>query len=141
MREEAPTVARTGCRYHQTTGSLATVSTVLDLLAIAGGAAAAWHLVRAALRFLRGGAWRIWADEMGRTHARHGDLTSLEESRQERADAAREGRLGMLESAAWLALLIAPSFTAWPRALYAAYSLLWIGPAARRLARAGKGAE
>ncbi|NIP82562.1 MAG: Cmx/CmrA family chloramphenicol efflux MFS transporter, partial [Gemmatimonadetes bacterium] len=51
------------------------MTTVTSLLAVAGVAAAAWHLVRAAFRFLRAGATGIWADEMGRTHARRGDLT------------------------------------------------------------------
>jgi len=109
------------------------VNTLLNLLALAGGAAAAWHLIRAALRFLRGGASGVWAEEMARTHARHGDLTSLEDSRRERAAAARRARLRAVESLGWLVVLAAPSLTSVPRAIYASYVVLWLGPASRRL--------
>ena len=42
-----------------------------------------------------------------------------------------------MEAVAWLVLLAVPAFTSWPRAVYAAYSLLWVGPAVRRLRREG----
>lgn len=109
------------------------VNALLNLLAAAGGAAAAWHLVRAALRFLRGGASGIWADEMARTHARHGDLTALDESQHDRGVAARGARRAAIAVGGWLVVLTAPALTPWPRLVYASYALLWVGPAARRL--------
>jgi hypothetical protein len=117
------------------------VNTLLNLLALVGGAAAAWHMVRAALRFLRGGASGVWADEMARTHARHGDLTSLDESRRERAASARRAGRSAAESLGWLVLLAAPAATSIPRALYACYTVFWLGPAVRRLRRRGGGPE
>lgn len=111
------------------------MSILLNLLAVAGSAAAAWHLVRAASRFLSGGVSGIWADEMARTHARHGDLTSLDERQRERARARRRARWAALEVAGWFGVLALPAFTAWPRGIYASYSLLWAGPAVRRLRR------
>jgi len=113
------------------------VITLLNLLALAGGAAAAWHLVRAALRWVGGGASGVWADEMARTHARHGDLTSLEERQRERARARRRTWWAALAAVSWLVLLVVPPFTSWPRAVYAAYSVFWVGPALRRLRGAG----
>lgn len=104
----------------------------MNLLPIAGGAAAVWHLVRAGLRLLRVGVSGVWADEMARTHARHGDLTSLDERRQEHARARRRARRAALEVAGWIALLIVPPFTPWPRAIYAGYALLWVPPGVRR---------
>lgn len=109
----------------------------MNLLAVAGGAAAVWHLVRAALRWLGVGVSGVWADEMARTHARHGDLTSLDEQRQEHARARRRARRAALEVAGWLALLVIPPLTSWPRAIYAGYALLWVPPAVRRV-RAGR---
>ncbi|MFW5951511.1 MAG: hypothetical protein ACOCVZ_05280 [Gemmatimonadota bacterium] len=115
------------------------MDTLLTLLAVAGGAGAAWHLLRAALRFLEGGAHGIFAGEMERTHARRGDLTSLEEQRREREAARRASRRAALVALGWLALLAVPSLTPWPRRVFAAYSVVWLGPLAR-WHRAGRGA-
>lgn len=112
-------------------GRLATVSTVLDILAAVGIAAAAWHLVRAAFRFLRAGAEGIWAEEMGRTHARRGDLTSLEESERDRSEAARSRSWHGVAALAWLVVLVVPMLTPWARALYGACALLWLAPVVR----------
>jgi hypothetical protein len=110
---------------------LATVSTVLNILAAAGIAAAAWHLVRAAFRFLRAGATGLWAEELGRTHARRGDLTSLEESERDRSEAARSRSWHGVEALAWLVVLVAPVLTPWATALYAVCALLWLVPVVR----------
>lgn len=107
------------------------MSTLLNLLAVAGGAAAAWHMMRAALRFLQGAAKGIWTEEMGKTHAWRGDLTSLEEARRERQGAAQERRRWGLVAAGWLLLLAVPSLTGFQVPLYAAYSVLWLGPLTR----------
>ena len=109
------------------------MSTVLTLRAVAGIATAAWHLVRAAFRFLRQAAAGIWADEMAQTHARRGDLTSLEASERERVEATRSRARQGLVALGWLALLAAPALTTWPRPIYAAYSMLLLEPALRRL--------
>lgn len=111
------------------------MDTVLTLLAAAGIAIAAWHVLRAAFRFLSQAAAGIWADEMARTHARRGDLTALHESERERRQATRSGARSGLTALLWLGLLAAPAFTDWARELYAAYSLLLLEPAVRRLRR------
>jgi hypothetical protein len=109
------------------------VNTLLILLAVAGGLSAAWHLVRAASRFVTGEAMGVVAAELEHTHARHGDLTALEERRRERRVARRRGRWAGLAALGWLVLLVAPSFTPWPRMIFAGYSVLWLGPATRSL--------
>lgn len=108
------------------------MNTVLTLLAVVGIATAAWHLIRAAFRFLNQAAAGIWADEMAQTYARRGDLTSLEESERERTEATRSGARSGFVVLAWLALLAVPALTAWARPIYAAYSLLLLEPAVRR---------
>ena len=108
------------------------MNTLLNLLAVAGGAAAAWHVIRAASRFLRGGATGIWTEEMGRTRARLGDLTGLQESQRETRTAVAETRRWGLLALGWLLVLVAPSLTPWARPLYASYSAFWLGPLVRR---------
>ncbi|MDX1674484.1 MAG: hypothetical protein R3314_06810 [Longimicrobiales bacterium] len=110
------------------------METVLIVLAVAGIAAAAWHLVRAAFRFLGWAAAGIWAGEMSQTYARRGDLTALEESRRERVEATRSGVRSGVAAAAWIVVLAAPAFTPWALAIYATYSLLLLWPLARRVA-------
>jgi hypothetical protein len=112
---------------------LASVETVLTLLAAAGIAAAAWHLVRAAFGFLRQAAAGIWAEEMAQLYARRGDLTALEEQEEERSEATRSGTRSGLAALAWLAALAVPSFTPWARAIYAAYALLLLEPVVRKV--------
>jgi hypothetical protein len=106
------------------------VDTILTILAAAGIGAAAWHVVRAAFRFLRHGADTVWANELGRAGARRGDLTAVQESARERAGAARARAVA--ETAGWLALLVVPALTPWSRPVYASYALLWALPAVRR---------
>ena len=108
------------------------MDTLLTILAVAGIAAAAWHVVRAAFRFLRQEASGIWTDELARTHARRGDVTALEEAQREAAAVARRRRRAAVEGAGWLALLAAPALTAWARPIYASYALLWTLPFLRR---------
>ena len=108
------------------------MDTVLTLLALVGIAAAAWHMVRAASRFLRHGATGFLTEEMARNHARRGDVTALEEARAERASAEQARRRSGWVALGWLVLLAAPSFTSWATQIYAAYSLLLLEPVARR---------
>jgi hypothetical protein len=108
------------------------VATILTILAAAGIAAAIWHLIVAALRFLRHGAVGIWTDEVARTHARRGDVTAMEETRRQRESASRWTTRSGAEAVGWLILLLAPPLTPWARHVYAAYALLWLVPALRR---------
>ena len=109
------------------------MDTVLTLLAVLGGLTAAWHLVRAALRFLGRAAEGIWADEMAQTQARRGDVTAFEESRRERMEARRSGLRSGAAALFWAALLTAPAFAPEPRPVFAAYSLLLLLPLVRRV--------
>jgi hypothetical protein len=111
------------------------VDTILTLLAAAGIAAAVWHLVRAAFRFLRYGANGVWTDELARTHARRGDVTAVEDAKREHETAARWKSRAGAEAVGWLILLLAPPLTPWARHVYAAYALLWLVPALRRRGR------
>lgn len=108
---------------------------VLSILALAGIAAALWHLIRAGFRFLRYGATGFWADELARTHARRGDVTAMEESRQARASTSRWKARAGIEAVGWLVLLLVPPLTPWARYIYAAYTLLWVVPTVRGGAR------
>jgi hypothetical protein len=105
----------------------------MTILAVAGIAAAVWHLVRAAFRFLRQGAAGIWANELARTRARRGDVTALDEARREGEQAGRMRVRAGLEALAWLALLVVPVLSPWPRLFYACYSSFWLSPLVRRL--------
>lgn len=104
---------------------------ILSVLAAAGIAAAVWHLVRAAFRFLRFGADGLWTDEVARTHARRGDVSSLEAAKQQREAATRWKTRAGAEAIGWLVLLLTPPLTPWARHIYAAYTILWIVPALR----------
>jgi hypothetical protein len=107
------------------------VDTILTILAIAGVAAAVWHLLRAAFRFLSHGATGLWVGELGRTRARRGDVTGLQDAERDRREArSRKNRAG-LEATGWLVLLVAPSLTPWARHIYAVCAVLWIVPALR----------
>jgi hypothetical protein len=109
------------------------VNTLLNLLAVVGSAAAAWHMIRAASRFLRGGAKGIWTEEMGRTHARRGDLTALGDAQRDRREASAETRRSGLLALGWFLVLALPSLTSLARPIYAACSVLWLGPLIRRV--------
>ena len=109
------------------------MDTVLNILAVAGILAAAWHLVWAAFRFLRQGAAGVWASELARTRARHGDVTATREAERERERARRARVRAGLEAVAWLALLAVPTLVPWPRLIYAFYSAFWAAPVIRSL--------
>jgi hypothetical protein len=105
---------------------------ILNVLAFAGIVAAIWHLVRAAFRFLGHGAAGVWTDELARSHARRGDVTSMEDTQRQRESLSRwKSRTGA-EAVGWLILLVVPPLTPWGRHIYAAYTLLWLVPALRR---------
>lgn len=104
----------------------------ITILAAFGIAGVAVRLARAALRTLQRGVDAFVASEMARNRARRGDLTGLAEA-EAWARSARHERLAAAGRAAlWLALLVAPALTPWPRELYAACAVLWLVPRARR---------
>lgn len=108
---------------------------LLTILALVGIGAAAWHVLRAAFRFLWQEASGLWADELTRTHARRGDVTALEASKRQVATVAARRRRALAEAIGWLALLVAPTLTPWTRLLYAGYSAFWVLPYLRRRRR------
>lgn len=101
---------------------------LLIVLAVFGILAVLRRVLLAVLRLLGRGVDRIMANEMAEIRARRGDLTGLDEADVEhgRARRAQAGALAVLSF--WVLLLIAPSLTPWPLALYASYSLLWVIP-------------
>ena len=111
------------------------MDTLLTILAVAGIAAAAWHVVLAAFRFLRQEASGIWTDELARTRARRGDVTGFQETRREAEAVARSRRRAIAEGVGWLALLAVPYLTPFARYIYASYVVLWLLPFARRRRR------
>jgi hypothetical protein len=108
---------------------------MIMILAVVGIAAAVWHLVRAAFRFLRHGATGLWTGEVARNHARRGDVTGLEEARRQQESVVRWRTRAAMEAAGWLVLLLVPPLTPWGTYIYAAYTVLWFVPAARRRRR------
>lgn len=111
------------------------MDTILTLLAATGIAAAVWHVVRAAFRFLRHGATGLWTGEIARTHARRGDVTALGEASEAREASDRQRLRSGAEAVGWLILLLVPPLTPWARHIYAAYTVLWLVPALRRRSR------
>jgi hypothetical protein len=115
------------------------VTTLLIVLAIAGAAAAAWHMIRAAFRCLGYGATGFWNRELARTHARRGDVTALEEAERGRASAGRFRRRSAWEAGGWFVLLVVPPLTPWSTHIYAAYAVLWLVPVVQDKRRRGRG--
>lgn len=110
------------------------METLITVLSLLGLGAAAWHVLRAAFRFLSVEASGIWARELAETRARRGDVTGLREAQDTAGLAARARRRALAEGLGWIALLLAPAFTPWARTIYAGYALLWLVPWRRRAA-------
>lgn len=95
------------------------------VLAAAGILAALYGAIRAGLRLLGHAAEGLVAVELERARARRGDLTGVGEAREE-AGRARRGRArAAFELGGWSVLLVAPTFTSAPAAVYAVLSVLW----------------
>jgi hypothetical protein len=111
------------------------VDILLTLLAATGIAAAIWHVVRAASRYLRVDAAGLRTDQAAPTHDGRGDAAGIEEARRERESAGtRRTRFGA-EAVGWIILLLVPPLTPWGRHIYAVYTLLWFVPTLRRRRR------
>ena len=117
------------------------MNAILTILAVAGIAAAAWHVLRAAVRFLSREAAGLWSDELARTRARRGDVTGLQDARREKSGLARLRRRALGEALGWTALLLAPAVTPWARTIYATYVVLWLVPFLGRRGGGGGGAS
>ena len=100
---------------------------VLYILAFAGVSAVLLRLGQALFRlvFRSGEAWI--AAEAANARQRSGDITGLSEAAEmeRRARGARRG--ATLQVVLWILFLLVPPFTPWTLALYAAYSVLWLG--------------
>jgi hypothetical protein len=90
------------------------------------------RVLRAGAGVLGRGMQRFVAGEVADVRARRGDLTGLSAARQQRAHAVRAQLRAAGVLSFWVALLIVPVLTPWPRWLYAAYSLLWLVPRVQR---------
>ncbi|HEX2166178.1 MAG TPA: hypothetical protein VHG09_02965 [Longimicrobiales bacterium] len=104
------------------------MSTAILLLAIAGAIAVMLRLLRAAFAALRGGVDAFIARDVAETRAHRGDLTGLDDARAAAALARRRRWLSLGHAFLWAGLLIIPTLTPWPQALYACYALLWLVP-------------
>lgn len=99
---------------------------LLLILAIIGFIGAARLAGRAAFRVLFRGVEGFLAGEAGDTHARRGDITALRTAEAVRSTAKRARLASTALLAAWIGLLVIPTFTPWPRLIYAAYLPLWL---------------
>jgi type II secretory pathway component PulL len=107
---------------------------LLIILGIAGFLAVVRHALDALLRLLHGDVEAALAGGRASARAHHGDLTGVQEAQAERSVAWARRRVATALLVLWIALLLVPPLTPWPRALYAAYSLLWLLPRRRRRA-------
>lgn len=105
---------------------------LLLVLAVIGFLAVLRLALFAAFRLLGRGVEAYLAGEVGKAHARRGDLTSLNAAEQARAAAVRARRSAMAGMLLAAALLIVPPFTPWPRLLYGACVPLWLLSPRRR---------
>jgi len=95
------------------------------VLAVFGFMGAARLMGRALLRLMSRGVEAYLASEASRTHARRGDITSLEASDAIQTVARRARFRAGAVFAGSVALLAIPVFTPWTAILYACYLPLW----------------
>jgi hypothetical protein len=118
--------------WNSVEGSPSMLSTVLGVLALVGVLGILARLARAGLRLGITAAEAAAANGLAEASARRGDLTALDERRRQAAELRRTRRARLAVAAGWAALLVVPAFTPWGREAYAAASLLWLLPRARR---------
>ncbi|HUF50470.1 MAG TPA: hypothetical protein VMN60_06540 [Longimicrobiales bacterium] len=111
------------------------MNTALLLLAIAGFSAIALRALSALFATVRVGIDVFLARDAAATRRQRGDLTGLADANAARATARRRRYIALGFLSLWAGLLVVPALTPWPRALYAAYSALWLLPRRRLLAR------
>ncbi|HET6229110.1 MAG TPA: hypothetical protein VFE05_03465 [Longimicrobiaceae bacterium] len=102
---------------------------VLPLLAIAGGAAVGFRLLRSVVRFGITLAEGTAITGLAEVSARRGDLTTLAEHRDLQRTVRRARRREALRLAAWFLVLVVPVALAVATPVYAAAALLWFVPA------------
>src|SRR5688572_30756453 len=104
---------------------------LLYILALAGVSALLPRLVRALFAVLHrtGQAWP--AGDAAKRRPEQGDITGLAEADAQERAARRGRRIAIIELAHWVAFLLAPPYTPWPREIYAPCAVLWLFVRAR----------
>lgn len=98
----------------------------LTILAVIGFAAALWRVARALFAAIFSGTDRYLARGAAQARAQRGDLTGMAEARERAAVAGRARWIALSRALLWLAVLVLPALSPWPRSVYAAYSVLWL---------------
>lgn len=101
---------------------------LVGLLAVLGGVAIVFHLLRSLFRLGIATAEKTALDGMAEISARRGDLTAMAEQRQQQRELASSRRFSALSTLALGALLIVPPIAGFTQLAYAAGSLLWLLP-------------
>jgi hypothetical protein len=104
------------------------MSILLFVLAVFGVLAILRRIALAGFLIMRRGVDRFMAGEVAEVHAQRGDLTRLSDASTARALARRAQWASAAVLSFWIALLIVPVLTPWPRLLYAACAALWLAP-------------
>ena len=103
-------------------------SPLIGLLAVVGGAALVYRLLRTLLRLGIAAAEKTAIDGMVEVSIRNGDLTTMAE-RKAHVAAVRRARLGSIALALlWGALLVVPAALGVTRPVYALAALAWFLP-------------
>jgi hypothetical protein len=101
---------------------------LLGFLAVLGGFAIVFHLLRSLFRLGLATAEKTALDGMAEISARRGDLTAMAEQRQHVRRLARSRRLDGASTLVLGALLIVPPMAGFTQLAYAAGALLWLLP-------------
>lgn len=101
---------------------------IIGFLAVLGVLAVIAHAGRSLFALLRGGVDVFVARDLHEVRSRQGDLTGMQEADVLRALGRKKRAMGLLQLSFWIALIIVPSFTAYPMQLRALYCVLWILP-------------
>ncbi len=104
------------------------MSTLLGVLAILGGAALVYRLIRTLLRVGIAAVEATAASNLAEVSARRGDLSLLAERRETEQSARRSGLQNGLLAILWFLLLVLPLVLGWAREVYAIASLVWLLP-------------
>jgi hypothetical protein len=104
------------------------VQTVVLVLAVLGGVALGYRLLRRLVGFGLAFAEATAASQLAEISARRGDLTTLAERQANEQVARRRQWTDIAFAVLYLLWLIVPLFTEWTQPLYAAASPLWLLP-------------
>ncbi|MBW3629542.1 MAG: hypothetical protein KY464_09610 [Gemmatimonadetes bacterium] len=101
---------------------------LVTLIAVAGGAALVGRLVRSTARLALRAAEATAATGLADVSARNGDLTAMMERRAAAKEARRDRRGALLLVLLWLLWLVIPVFAGWAREAFALAAVLWLIP-------------